>query len=109
VRAVFGNPTPLVSAFNRPGDTGKQTATYTLDPGPQGEGAAIKKLLAQDAAYGDDLPYELFPGSDAAPSGDTYNSNSYTAGMLKAAGIQMPEMPYNTPGLDKPVPEEQFQ
>ena len=93
--------TPLVSEPNRSGDTGKQDARITLDLGGQSENAVIKKLVTQDAHYQDNLPYKLEPGKDDG----TYNSNSYTAGMLKAAGIAIPTVPYNTPGLEKPVPE----
>jgi len=66
---------------------------------------AVQRLVAQDKAYKDNLPYELEPESED----NHYNSNSYTAGMLRAAGIEVPFcMRYSTPGFDKPIPAEDF-
>jgi uncharacterized protein RhaS with RHS repeats len=104
LRALQHKSTPLVSEPNRSGDVGKQAERITLDLGGQSESAVIKKLVTQDAHYGDNLPYTLEP-----ERGDpSYNSNSYTAGMLKTAGIKIPVIYYNVPGFGNPVPEENF-
>jgi RHS repeat-associated protein len=104
-KAVLGIPTRMVSNFNRAGDTAEQDETMQLSPGSQGEDAAINKLLTQDANYGDNLIYELYP--DAGDG--RYNSNGYVTGMLKAAGFAMiPCVNYSTPGSEKPVPAKQF-
>ena len=103
-RAVLGASTPLVSDRDRPGDIGDQTERITLDLGGQSENEVIKKLATQDAHYSDEQPYELEP-----EAGDrNFNSNSYTAGMLRAAGIPVPILKYNVPGFDKPLPESSF-
>lgn len=106
----------MASEYNRPGDVGPQTATFTLDPGAQGEDAAIGRLLAADANYGDDLRYEFYPdrGFMAKLLGDSYNSNSYSAGLLNAADITASGCSgskchgYYVPGFEKPVPASEF-
>ena len=101
-RAVAGASTTLVSDRDRPGDVGEQTERITLDLGGQPENQVIKKLADQDAAYGDDLPYTLEP----APGASTFNSNSYVAAMLRAAGVIIPVLKYEVPGFDNPLPVE---
>lgn len=101
-RAVLGLSTPLVSNRNRTSDMGPQNARYTLNIGGQEEQGVIKRLVAQDAAYNDNLPYETVPERDDP----NYNSNSYTTGMLRAAGVRVPRIPYYAPGYDKPIPAE---
>jgi uncharacterized protein RhaS with RHS repeats len=101
-RALAGAPTTLVSERDRSGDVGAQTASIDLNLGGQAEAQVIKKLAAQDAAYQDDLAYELEP-----KTGDPkFNSNSYTAAMLRAAGIVIPAFKYDVPGFDNPIPAE---
>jgi len=73
VLAVLGLPTSLVSDRNRAGDTGRQAWSITIDPGAQGEAAAIRRLKALDAGYCDCLPYELKPEANDP----NYNSNGY--------------------------------
>ena len=101
-RAVLGKPTSLVSQPNRPGDTGRQAARITLDLGGQSENEVIRKLVTQDQHYKDNLPYELEPEA----TDPHYNSNSYTATMLRAAGITIPVINFNVPGFEKPIPQE---
>ena len=35
---------------------------------------------------------------------NTYNSNSFTSGLLDVSGISKPDIPYNLPGWNKPIP-----
>ena len=53
-------------------------------------------------SYQNDVRYDLFPGTGWDNS---YNSNSFTHGLLNAAGyINVPVPAVNTPGWDKPLP-----
>ncbi len=99
-RALLGRLTPLVSNRNRAGDTGPQAWRVTVDPGAQGDAAAIRNLQILDAIYCDCLPYELEP----EPGDPNYNSNGYTRGMLERAGLPVPKIPYHVPGWEKPIP-----
>ena len=55
--------------------------------------------------YPNNKPYDLFPGN--GPFNNYYNSNSFTHGLLEAAGYpDIPTPPLNTPGWDKPLPIE---
>jgi len=66
----------------------------------------ICSLLAADENYQDNLRYGPFP----KPGSNRYNSNSYIAGLLNAAGGDLPPvMPNNMPGFDNPVPSQCFQ
>ncbi len=65
----------------------------------------VDTLYELDANYGDDLKYTvaplLFPG---------YNSNSYTSGLLEAAGFSVENIDVeDVPGWSTPVPETEFQ
>jgi RHS repeat-associated protein len=114
--STLGGYESLQSDYNRPGDVGAQTATFTLDPGAQGEATAIGRLLEADAAYGDDLRYEFTPGKGVFSRflGAGYNSNSYTAGLLSAAGMSAGGCSgsrchgYYVPGFQIPVPASSF-
>jgi hypothetical protein len=94
----------LVSDRNRPGDTGPQAWSVALDPGSQGEEAAIRRLKALDAGYCDCLGYEGFP--DAGDS--NYNSNGYARGLMIGSGLYLPAQSgisrFSLPGWNKPVP-----
>ena len=73
------------------------------------EDSLIENLLARNRAYGDDLPYACFPENDPG----FYNSNSFAAGLLAAAGLPAPRfanrVPALFPGVRKPVPLFKFQ
>ena len=100
LRVATSRSTPMISAFNRLGDTGPQTASYAISPGVQGEDAAIDRLLTADAHYNDNLPYELFPH----PLSGGYNSNGYVSGILAMGGMYLGMcIPYDLPGYDKSV------
>jgi RHS repeat-associated protein len=66
----------------------------------------IRSLLAADANYPDNLAYTAFPD----PGENAYNSNSYTSGLVNAAGGDFPPvMQGNIPGFNNPVPSQFFQ
>lgn len=105
----------LISDLNRPNDVGPHPHRVPLGPKDcQQESQVIERLLAVDANYKDDLGYDAFPERTAEeqawykPDAD-YNCNSYTAGLLDAAGLKKPEIDTEThPGWIKPVPAENF-
>ncbi len=105
----------LVSDVNRPTDVdlSNKVEEVTLDLGGRSEDVIIDQLFAADTNYQDSLDYDLFPAEDGDRSifvaDDGYNSNSYTAGLLLAVGIDPPDLNSNVPGFDKPVPDDEFQ
>ena len=55
--------------------------------------------------HSNNVAYSLFPGQN----NDKYNSNSFTAGLLNAANINLPHAPLgNVPGWKKPLPINMF-
>ena len=96
----------LVSNINRKTDINNpKVETIPLDLKGQDEDAVIADLLEADSNYQDDAEYNLFPQEDE-PSG--HNSNSYISGLLKAVGLDPPDVKSNTPGYDKPLPDINF-
>ena len=99
---------PLVSGTNRETDvTNAPTSLERLNYRSADEDRIILNLLQRDINYRDDLIYCWNPDGTM-----TYNSNSYTAGLLKAASIPSPTFP-SLPfslyvGWTKPVPKTQF-
>ena len=97
------------------------------------ENSYIEKLFNANANYKNNLDYALFPNKNSS----SYNSNSYTSGILEAVGITPPTLPkstinaqwsdpehpgrsglinieytlpkFPTPGYSKPVPLKYFQ
>lgn len=104
LRSLLGFDAKLVSTVNRPGDATGIVSVYSLDPGPQGENAAISRLLILNSNYGDNLSYCLFPWA----TDNCYNSNRWTPGILQAADVAVPEISEEIPGYNKPVPESEF-
>jgi hypothetical protein len=101
--AVLHDPmTRLVSDRDRPSDREPDQLRITLDLGGQTEAEVISRLAAQDAAYGDNRSYTMEPVSGTGQ----YNSNSYTSGMLRAAGVVIPVIPKPVPGFENPLPME---
>ena len=80
-----------------------------LSYAPENEAAIVQGLLNADGNYGDDLAYSCFP----ALTPNTYNSNSYTHGILSEVGLAPPLTPYLTPylhpGWGRPVPPMEFE
>jgi hypothetical protein len=101
----------LVSGVNRAADLSPLLAdTFDLaiqhpdvEAGRRTERDVVDELFAVDAAFSDELPYDILP----FPWSDGYNSNSYIAGLLSVAGWQA-ERPGRVPGWTKPVPAEFF-
>jgi len=63
----------------------------------------ISALLTAFASYGNNLRYGVFP----SPSAGTYNSNSFVAGVLAAAGKRPPKLSwapfFSAPGYERPI------
>jgi hypothetical protein len=86
--------------------------TVKVDLGGRDENEVISALFEAEKAYEGKLDYD----TAANPPGDRtvfladdgYNSNSFTAGVLEAVGLEVPELKSRVPGYDKPIPEEQF-
>jgi hypothetical protein len=100
----------LVSDLNRSSDLNPDIAIYRERLSyPLGqEDEIIRGLLSADANYTDDLPYACRPSFNDL----SYNSNSYSHGMLDVVGIAPPLPPFLLPylhwGWRKPVPAEEF-
>ena len=99
---------PLVSDYYRNGDmTEPPTSLERLRYRPANEDELILKLLQLDFNYRDGLQYCWNPNGST-----TFNSNSYAAGLLKAASVPLPlfpEIPLSFyVGWTKPVPTSQF-
>jgi RHS repeat-associated protein len=104
----------LGSSVNRSSDLGPQDGSVQLDlPKGTNEFQVFNRVATADRQYNDNLDYDFFPAKDGDRSilvaDDGYNSNSYAAGLLEAAGIKVPALPVAVPGYDKPVPKECFQ
>ena len=91
----------LVSEHNRDRDTRPHAQGVVIVPGPAGEDALIEKLLELDGHYSDQLQYALsgFIG---------HNSNSYVAGLLRAAGLAVAKPSGWLPGWNNPVSAHSF-
>lgn len=99
------------------GDTNRENDVQPHEPGipirPPGgmsEDAFINLMLKTDRDYTDDLNYDLLPHPAVPYRGisPSYNSNSYIAGLLRAVGLGLPELPVNTPGYNLPLPPRHF-
>jgi hypothetical protein len=60
-------------------------------------------VVGRYAEYANALDYDLFPSFQ-----NSYNSNSYTSGLLDASGIYKIRPPVSTPGWNDPLPPEYF-
>ena len=107
-------PAKLRGVINRPNDVGPQLLQESLDYDLNREQFWILRLFEKDRNFVDNiLDYNCYP--ELFPN--TYNSNSYGHGLLKATGgISLPKFPYlfptlildAYPGWTKPVPIELF-
>ncbi len=95
----------LRSDINRPKDLDLNIKNEMVDIDLQGRNEidAINGLFQSDANYDDMLDYGLFP--DGITS---YNSNSYTSGLLDANNLQVPTLQSTTPGYRDPVSAGEF-
>ncbi|MCP3994164.1 MAG: RHS repeat protein, partial [bacterium] len=98
---AFGS---LISEYNREYDVGKSKAFFEKIGHSVDEDKLITYIMGVDAIYPDDQEYVLRPKL-GKPG---YNSNSYVAGILLAAGLQPPSFmllhPELFPGAAKPLP-----
>ncbi|HXD75460.1 MAG TPA: hypothetical protein VN628_17060, partial [Vicinamibacterales bacterium] len=100
----------LKSDLNRSSDLDPTNFVYRerLSYSLASEKDIVGGLLRSDGYYHDDLFYSCFPTS----LDDTYNSNSYTHGLLDKVGLASPLIPfllrYFHPGWQKPVPSNEF-
>jgi len=90
----------LVSAPNYPGDDPTNLTDLTRVSCPTGisDTDFIRRMLSAARRYRNDEPYAPFPAVL------TYNSNSYTAGIIRAAGADPPALPGSQPGYSRPLP-----
>lgn len=101
---IFGH---LVGEANSPNDTldsrckSGTLQNFTVVPTPPGQTDSkfIKNLISAASSYPNNQPYVMFPGLGAG-----YNSNSFTSGVISAAGGTPPALSGNTPGYSHPLP-----
>ena len=60
----------------------------------------INSLIDAASGYHNNRPYTMVP----LPGTAYYNSDSYVAGVIVAAGDTPPALPVPTPGYGKPLP-----
>ena len=101
----------LVGSLNREADLEPHVEGINIadnnkcsDEGDANEDKFINMLLQLNANYRDDIDYNLFP----IESVYGWNSNSYTSGLLRSAGVDVPQLPVNAPGWQKPVHQSAF-
>jgi hypothetical protein len=100
----FGN---LFSSPNYPDDTSNRTPHRIRVPTPCGmtDTQFINSLIFAAGSYQNNRPYSLSPSA----KNNTYNSNSYVAGVLTAAGASPPNLNidpkrFQAPGYSLPLP-----
>lgn len=78
-----------------------KTIQRIYDPKKRSDTQLIKDIGNSASKYKDNLTYHPFPTS----IDPTYNSNSYTSGVLQDAGISdIPKIGNFKPGANKPIP-----
>jgi RHS repeat-associated protein len=114
------NPGNLIGERNRSSDlpgentvnrevtaSGPLTYSNTCRAKPPGDTELINYLINFAASYGNNAPYgypRRFSNTGELPP-DTYNSNSYTAGILRAINASTAAPSDNSfPGFDRPLP-----
>lgn len=107
VSTLMGNGGNLYKGINRPTDVRAAPAFQENLKIPEGktEDDMIGSLTSAFNNYRNNEKYTLFP----RPGKDEYNSNSFTHGLLDAAGfddVQKPDL--NTPGFSNPLPRQDF-
>lgn len=106
---VFALGAVLEKGRNRERDVSEPYVWYVDLPLPSGktECQMIYALHKAFNSYQNNKPYDLFPGKE--PFDENYNSNSFTHGLLNAAGYEnIPAPEVNVPGWDKPLPLDGF-
>ena len=92
----------LTKTPNAPSDAPEQLRRLTEVCPPPGmdDTAFIQAIMGAASRYGDDEVYSPVPD----PFGATFNSNSFSSGVLLAAGAAPPQLPQSQPGYNQPVP-----
>ena len=92
----------LWGVFNFPGDDPCKLHNLTKVEPPIGmnDSQFIAALIGAARRYRNDLAYAPFPNGFA----DTYNSNGYVSGLLRAVGASPPDLPGSRPGYGRPIP-----
>lgn len=105
----------LTKGYNRTTDWKYHTGKFASVKQPskyKNEIEFIKKILALHNRFVARLDYDTFPRnknrSRLLLADDGYNSNSYVAGLLIAAGTQFPKITTHVSGRFKPVPLKYF-
>jgi hypothetical protein len=94
----------LISQVNWPKDHPSLTLRMGYVDGPASPAAYWSNILAKDARYDDDLPYDLFPSIGQGG----YNSNSFISGLILAT-LGQPTVQMTTfVGGERPVPASAF-
>lgn len=98
----------LTKGLNRPSDVHESPSAplRALSVPVESESIVINELLQRFSGYADNLSYHCFP--EDYPG--FYNSNSFTHGLLHAAGVEHEESPPRrpAPGWLTPVPSSMF-
>ena len=75
------------------------------DPLGRSDTQLIKTIINSSKKYQNNLPYDPIPTVEDPSVPQPYNSNSYTRGIFKDAGIpNPPNLPGAQPGWDIPIP-----
>lgn len=96
----------LGSVPNFPGDSATYGPSRVKVPAPCGmsDTEFINALIRAAADYRGNLRYFPIPGSAT----NSYNSNSYVAGILRATGARVPDLQlgarFQAPGMERPIP-----
>ena len=113
-RSILGN---LVSDVNRPSDVASDGPSRgqvvpVTSPCGVSEDRFIERFLDLDRNFSDDIKYAPFPATpedrEWLVADDGYSSNSYTRGLIEAAGGSAPTPNVDAPGWDLPVPSRYF-
>ncbi len=104
----------LVNGINRERDLdiSIKMDRQVVDINSQSEDVVISSLISGHNSYKNKLDYDLFPAQEGKGvwyiADDSYNSNSYTSGLLNSTGLNAPAINVNVPGYTKPVPADYF-
>ncbi len=92
----------LIGYLNDPNDAPANLSNLTdiEDPQNRSDKQLINAIVQAAGRYHNNLPYWPVPSGMAG----FYNSNSYTAGIIEAAGGVVPKLPGLQPGIEKPIP-----
>lgn len=103
---AFGN---LLYKPNYEGDHPGRGSTWIEVPTPRGmtDTEFINRLIQAANCYKNDLPYSR-PNKAGAMGPERYNSNSFVAGVIRAAGGTLPALNsgglWQAPGYENPIP-----